>query len=262
MRTRIGLIGPKDSIERVLLASSRFESRVEFVIGQYASKEESVELARGLKDRVDVILFTGVIPYLIVTHANVTDRPCLYLPRIGTSVVKGLWQMRNEGVRYDRISIDSIDREAVVEIAEELGFAFESLEVVDYEEGTSYEDLADLHAALHASGLVDASLTGLTRTHAILSGRGLRSYKIYPTKHIIRDSVQKAIYVAEANKFKAYQIAVMILKLRGEGRALASEYEFLRLKNAFERVLIDFAKGILGSVFPSGRDEFILLTTR
>jgi len=262
MKTRIGLIGPKDSIERAQRAATRFEGRMEFVIGQYESKEESVELVRGLEDAVDVILFTGIIPYLISTHANATAKPCLYMPRVGTSVIKTLWLMRNEGVPYDRISIDSIDREAVEEAAEELGFAFDSLQIVEYEEGTSYEDLAARHEALLASGLADSVMTGLTRTHDILRAKGLRCYKIYPTKYIIRESIQKAIYVAESARLKSYQIAVMILSLEEPPPSVASEYDFLGVKNAFERILIAYAKRILGSVFPSGRDEYILFATR
>ncbi len=262
MKTRIGLIGPKDSIERALRAAARFEGRMEFVLGQYASKEESVELARGLEDRVDVILFTGIIPYLIATHADATVKPCLYMPRVGTSVIKTLWQMRNEGVPYDRISIDSIDREGVEEAAEELGMTFKSLQIVEYEEGTSYEDLAARHEELIASGLARAALTGLTKTHDILTAKGFRCYKIYPTKYIIRESIQKAIYVAESARFKSYQIAVMILSLEERQPSGGSEYDFMGLKNAFERILITYAKCILGSVFPSGRNEYILFATR
>ena len=262
MKTRIGLIGPQDSVDRVLGVAARYESKTDFIVRIYESKGESVELARQIERDVDVILFTGVIPYRIVSYANVTDKPCLFAPRVGTSIVRALWEMRDSGERYDRISVDSIDREAVEEIAEEIGFEFDALEVVEYEEGTSYEDLAMMHAALVSEGKVDAALTGLSKTYRILHERGIRCYKIYPTKYIIRESIQKAIYIAEKNQVKAYQIAVTIFKLRGDERATLSEYDFLRLKNAFERLLIDYAKGILGSVFPSGRDEYLLFATR
>ena len=178
MKTRIGLIGPKDSVERILRLGARYEAKAEFVIRIYKRKEESVELTKEIERDVDVILYSGIIPYKIVSYANVTDKPCLYPPRVGTCIVKALWDMRDAGLRFDRISIDSIDREAVEETAEELGFSFDNLEVVEYEEGTSYEDLAEMHAALVREGKVDAVLTGLTKTHERLSGRGVRCHKV------------------------------------------------------------------------------------
>lgn len=262
MKTRIGLIGPRDSVRRILDAGSRYESTVEFVTSVYERKEESVGLAIALDREVDAILFSGIIPYKLVSYANVTDKPCLYLPRVGTCIVKALWDMRDAGESFDRISVDSIDRETLEETAEELGFRFGNLEIVEYEEGTSYEELAEMHARLIAEGRVDAALTGLTKTHDILRARGLRCHKVYPTKYIIRDTIQKAVYISEKNKFRAYQIAVTILKLRETGRNPVSEYGFLRLRNEFERLMIDYAKRVLGSVFPSGHDKYLLFATR
>jgi hypothetical protein len=54
---------------------------------------------------------------------------------------------------------------------------------------------------------------------------------------------------------------LVILKLRGGRSEIRSEYDYLKLKNSFETILVDYAKGILGSVFPYGRDEYPVFTT-
>jgi hypothetical protein len=197
-----------------------------------------------------------------VHNANAIETPCLYIPRVGTSVIRPLWEMRDKGECFDRVSIDSIFREDVEEAVEEFGFTFKSLEVLLYEEDTSYEALAAMHAALYREDRIDVAMTGLAKTHSILAGMGVPSYKIYPDKYIIREYLQKAIYISEAAKLKSYQIAIIIFRLRSGSASIATEYDFLRIKNSFEKMLIEYAKGIYSSMFPSGHDEYILYTTR
>ena len=261
MKTRIGLIGPEDSIQRILESSVKFQDMAEFVPRIYDRKEESCDLVRQTEGEVDVFLFSGIVPYRIVTYSNATTRPCLYLPRLGTSVIRPLWEMRDRGESYRRISVDSIDKADVQEAADELGLHFDKLEAIEYEPGTSYEDLAGMHEALYRSGTIEVALTGLAKTHAILSAKGIRCYRIFPTKYLIREYIQKAIFISEAMRLRAYQIAQVILRLRSGKSEIRSEYDYLKLKNSFETILIDYAKRILGSVFPYGRDEYLIFTT-
>ena len=262
MKTRIGLIGPEDSVQRMLESAVKFQDLADFVPRIYDRKEESCDLVKQIEGEVDVFLFSGVVPYRIVTHSTTTTRPCLYLPRLGTSVIRPLWEMREKGEAYRRISVDSIDKTDVQEAAEELGLQFDNLEAIEYEPGTSYEDLAGIHEALFRSGKIEVALTGLAKTHEILNAKGIRCYRIFPTKYLIREYIQKAIFISEAMRLRAYQIALVILRLRGGRGDVRSEYDYLRLKNAFESILIDYAKGILGSVLPYGRDEYLVFTTR
>lgn len=262
MKTRIGLIGPADSVERILEESAKFQDRAVFVPRIYDRKEESCDLVRQVEGEVDVFLFSGVIPYRIAVCGNATTRPCIYLPRLGTSVIRPLWEMRDRNETYRKLSIDSVDKADVQEAAEELGLHFDNLEAIEYEPGTSYEELADMHEALYRSGSIEVALTGLAKTHEILCAKGIRSYRIVPTKYLIREYIQKALYISETLRLRAYQIALVILKLRGGKAEIRSEYDYLKLKNSFEAILIDYAKGIFGAVFPYGRDEYLVFTTR
>lgn len=262
MKTKIGLIGPEDSISRFLDVAREYEDEIEILPGTYKLKEESKALVKMLEKEVDVFLFTGIIPYKIVAYAHVTEKPCLYLPRLGTSVIKVLWEMRNNGEDYTRISVDSIDRRDVEEAAQELGFQYSHLEIIENEEGVSYEALAELHRACYAAGKTSAALSGLSRTCSILRALGVPTYRTYPTKYLIRECIQNAIHIAVANKMMAYQISVIILKIMGGDDASTLWYDHLRVKNAFERILIDYTKKIFGSFFPFGRDEYIVFATR
>ncbi len=262
MKVKIGLVGPADSLERILQASGRYLDSVEFVPGIYKLKEESPGITRELAPTCDVILFSGVVPYRIAALANVTSKPLLYLPRLGMSLARPLWDMRERGQSFERISIDSFAEQDLQEVAEELGIRFRTVRMVEYWESASYEELADSHESYFRQGITDVALTGLRRTTELLQERGVPCHRIYPTRHTIRESIEKAIYIGQNNRLRAYQTAVFIFQLRRGPASSSTAYDFLRIKNSFERILIDFANGIFGSVFPFGYDEYILFSTR
>lgn len=262
MKVKIGLVGPADSLERILQASARYLDSVEFVSGVYKLKEESPEITRELAPTCDVILFSGVVPYRIAALANVTSKPLLYLPRLGMSLARPLWDMRQRGQSFDRISIDSFAEQDLQEVAEELGIRFSTVRMVEYGESASYEELADAHESFYRRGITDVALSGLRRTTELLEERGVPCHRVYPTLHTIRESVEKAIFIGQNNRLRAYQTAVFIFQLRSGTASASTAYDFLRVKNSFERILIDFANGIFGSLFPFGYNEYILFSTR
>lgn len=262
MKVKIGLVGPADSLERIVQAAHRYQDSVELIPRVYKLKEESPRLTRELAPACDVILFSGVVPYRIAALANVTAKPLLYLPRVGMSLARPLWDMRRKNQAFDRISIDSFAEQDVLEVADELGIRFQTIRMVEYWETASYEELADAHERLYREGETDVALTGLRRTTEILQERGVPCHRIYPTQHTIRESIEKAVYIGQNNRLRAYQTAVFIFQLRRGAASASTAYDFLRVKNTFERLLIDFANGVFGSVFPFGYSEYILFSTR
>ena len=262
MKVKIGLVGPADSLERIVQAAHRYQDSVELIPRTYKLKEESPRLTRELAPACDVILFSGVVPYRIAALANVTAKPLIYLPRVGMSLARPLWDMRRKNQAFERISIDSFAEQDVLEVADELGITFKSIRIVESWETASYEELADVHERLFREGETDVALTGLRRTTEILQERGVPCHRIYPTQHTIRECIEKAVYIGQNNRLRAYQAAVFIFQLRRGAASASTAYDFLRIKNAFERLLIDFANGIFGSVFPFGYSEYILFSTR
>lgn len=262
MKVKIGLVGPADSLERIVQAAHRYQDSVELIPRAYQLKEESPRLTRDLAPACDVILFSGVVPYRIAALANVTSKPLIYLPRLGMSLARPLWDMRERGQSFERISIDSFADQDLQEVAEELGIRFRTVKMVEYWESASYEELADAHESFYRQGVTDVALTGLRRTTELLQERGVPCHRIYPTRNTIRECIEKALYIGQNNRLRAYQTAVYIFQLRRGAASASPAYDFLRIKNSFERILIDFANGIFGSVFPFGYNEYILFSTR
>ncbi len=259
MAIRIGVIGPKDSLDRIAHAKESMEEEFDLVLGVYDVKEETVELTKKIQNEVEVLLYSGIIPYRIASRAGVITKPALFIPRIGLSLARILWDLKNRGLPYRRLSVDSVDLQDVLEIAEELGFQFERIEIIDYDAQDSYEDLANKHIAYINSRQTQVAITGLSRTHQMLRDNDICSYKVLPTLYVIRENLLKALYIGDVQRQRAAQLSVIILKLKNEG---AADYQFLKLRNRFENGLITLANQVFGTFHPLGHDEFLLFATR
>jgi len=259
MTVKIGVIGPQDSIDLIKSVAKNMEEDFELVLGIYDRKEETVELTKEIQIKVDVLLYTGNIPYRVAVQSGSITKPALYVPMIGTSLARILWDIKNKGLSYNRLSIDTINLSDVLEIGDELGIDFERIKIIDFDPLESYENLAEKHAKLAINNKTDVAITGLSTTHKILQKKGVSSYRIRPTLYLLKEHLKKAIYIGDVKKQRSSQVNVMIFKLNCEE---CIDYKFLKLRNRFEHGLIELANRVFGTVFPQGQVEFMLFATR
>lgn len=262
MKIRLGIIGPEDSVHKICKVANEYKDRIDVYSYIYELKEETINMVIECQKKVDVLLFTGHIPYYIAKHAGVIEKLNFYIPRIGISILKAMYEMDHLGIDYSKMSIDSIQEEALLEVAEEVGIEFEKYYLVPYKENIEYEVLAKNHYDLWKEGKTNIAITGLSKTYDDLSAKNVPVFKITPTAFLIREYINKAIHAVDVKMIRATQVAVQIVKLKGIGNYHASEYAFLNIKNAFEKGIIDYTKEILGSYFPFGRDEYMIFSTR
>jgi hypothetical protein len=259
MTVKIGVIGPQDSIDLIKSVAEKMDEDFELVLGIYDRKDETIDLTKEIQLKSDVLLYTGNIPYRVAVQSNTINKPALYVPMIGTSLARILWDIKDKGLSYNRLSIDTINLSDVLEIGDELGINFEKIEIIDFDPYESYEELAEKHADLAISNNTDVAITGLSTTYKILQKKGIFSYRIRPTIYILKEHLQKALYIGDAKKQRSSQVNVMIFKLHCDE---CIDYKFLKLRNRFEHGLIELANKVFGTVFPQGQLEFMLFATR
>lgn len=259
MTVKIGIIGPQDSIDLIKSVAEKMEEDFELVLGIYDRKDETIDLTKEIQLKSDVLLYTGNIPYRVAVQSNIITKPALYVPMIGTSLARILWDIKDKGLSYNRLSIDTINLTDVLEIGDELGIDFEKIEIIDFDPYESYEELAEKHADSAISNNTDVAITGLSTTYRILQKKGICSYRIRPTLYLLKEHLQKALYIGDAKKQRSSQVNVMIFKLHCDE---CIDYKFLKLRNRFEHGLIELANKVFGTVFPQGQLEFMLFATR
>lgn len=260
MKIRLGIVGALDTVDKIKNVAKEFKDSVEIFIFSYEDKKEVSNLLENSKDKVDVYLFSGQVPYAVSEHGRAINKPSVYIPRTGTSLYKAFWQMKEQDIDYSKISFDTIEKNDIVEVTNELDININNLYVKTYYDDIDYHEIVNFHYKLWKEKKINVATTCLSTTYKDLMKLGVPVIKLYPTDSLIRECIKAAVYVGDAEKIKATQIAVQIFKIKNKNIIL--DYEFLKLKNMLEKTLLDYTQDCFGYVFPFGRDEYVMFSTR
>lgn len=260
MKIKLGIIGPLDTVEKIKNVAKEFENKIQVIECYYYDKKETSELLKIYVDQVDVFLFSGFAPYLIAENTTLIKKPYIYIPITGTSIYLAFWQMQEQNMNSRKISFDTISKAAIEEVVKELNIKVEGLYVKSYTNDIDYSELVDYHSNLWEAKKISTAITCLSKVYEELKKMGVPVIKLYPTVNLIREYIEKAIYIGDAEKIQATQIAVQIVKIMNKD--LKSEYNFLTLKNQLEKTLIHYTQNCLGYFFSYGRDEYLIFSNR
>ena len=264
MVLKIGVIGPQDSVDKILDFSEEIKDSALMFPYVYKDKMSAVELTARCQEENDLILYSGEAPYQIVCQAGILRKPALFLPRNGSCLYKALWEMREAGLDIRSISTESLSEKEISETIGELGIDdFQKIYCMDvfHDFRIDFREVVKFHRDLFREGRVDAAFTGFSRVYNHLKEEGIPVFKVFPTKSLIRENLNRALMMGEMKIHKDAQVAVQIVKIRDTGGS-SSEYEFMALRNTLEKVLIPYTRENLGSLFPMGRDEYMIFSNR
>ncbi len=261
---KIGIIGAIDTVDVILQVAEEFASQAEFKAYKYIDKAETVALTQQSQEECDILLFSGQSPYMQCYLAGILSKRAVYIPRTGTSLYKSFWQIREDGIDLKRLSADALPEKEIVEAADELGIALQGvfINTLDFTKNFSNQDLMAYHLDLWKAGKIDAAITGFTKVYEILRAQGVAVYKMYPTKALIREYITKVLLLGEVSHVKKMQTAVQVVRLRILNDRNLTKYDFHTIRNELESTLIAYTKENLGSLFPSGKDEYLIFTNR
>ncbi|HYE09847.1 MAG TPA: hypothetical protein VEF53_06680 [Patescibacteria group bacterium] len=262
MKIKLGIIGSIETIDKIKSVLEEFKDKIDVYIYCYHHKKETIEMLEECQRKADVILFSGQVPYSVALQDHNIKQPTVFIPRTGTSVYRAFWQMKMEGINISRVSFDTIEQHAIEEVVKELDITLDNIYVKSYPGDIDYNELTDFHYKLWQEGKINAAATCLSLTYRNLKDLGVPVFRLFPTRSLIREYINKAIYKGNVEKIKATQIAVQIVKIKNQNRSISTEYEFLKIKNKLEEGLICYAQENFGSIFPFGRDEYLIFMTR
>jgi hypothetical protein len=262
MKIKLGIIGSVETIDKIKSVLEEFEDKVEPFIYCYQDKAETVEMLEECQSKVDAILFSGQVPYSVAHQGREIRKPTVFIPRTGTSLYRAFWQMEMENVDFRRISFDTIDSDAVEEVIKELDISLDEMYVKYYPGDIDYHELTEFHYKLWQEKKINVAATCLSTTYRNLKALGVPVFRMLPTRHLIREHINRAIYKGSVEKIRATQMAVQIVKIKNVSKSISTEYEFLKIKNKLEEGLISYTQENMGSIFPFGRDEYLIFMTR
>lgn len=262
MKIRIGIIGPNDTIEKIADVTREFENVAEFIFKEYQQYQDIVNLTKEIQQVCDILFFSGEAPYSVSLNSGILDKPALYIPRDGTSFYRTIWEIQKKLPGFSKISSDVVSPTIIDETMKELEIENVKSFYLKYNFGLSHQAIFEFHKSLWDEGKLDACITGFTNVFESLSAAGVQVFKVYPTKPLIRETIQKAILLGTVKKEQEGQIAIQIVRIRNQSEEETSEYSFMLLRNQLEAALIRYTQKNFGAIFPFGRDEFLIFTNR
>lgn len=263
MFSKVAVVGPQDLVNEMIRVGSDLPD-LELIPLSYSKETEAIDLVKNSMHKVDVVSFTGPVPYLL-TKGKVPDYlPLVYVRYSGAALYRTLFEIIREsrgdidGVK--RLSFDTLTVEAVRETYDELGLNSSEIYVLSKETFLDAQAQIEQHRRYYVSGQTSAAVCCLTSTYKELLASGIMAYRIRPTRFDMRETLRLAKIEGLALYHRQAQVAVAIVKMGQTSHNPMNSPQRLTLE--LHQLLLEYSERTGATVSFVGGDEFILFSTR
>lgn len=273
MRLKIGIVGHKRRMEKindVIRRHFKDIEAVEILITDIPPIDTFVELIKEYESFVDGIVFTGHVPYDILTNTIIPQVPWEYIPRdfsqLLTAFLKITLLHKSE---ITSVSVDSYDSDTIANIYDEIGLSRETVKLHVADEG-HYDDsyfkyLRHYHEERYRSGDISFCITGLSNVYNYLASKGIPVISLDPTTSVIQQTLHRMLLRSEASINKNSQIVVLSMELdmiNEYSLIHENEYELMAERMKATKEIYTFAQRIQGAVNEVGLKGYNIFTTK
>ncbi len=287
----IGVVGPQDLVERVMLSGPIMLGQPaapaapaapavsswpqgpslagpamprRLVAAAYQNEREAPDKVLRLGPQVDVFLFASQMPLEYARRAGVLRAPATFVPLAGSALLATLLRARAEA-RYglSRVSVDVLARSEAEEAFAELGIAPGSIHV--REDPANPSALAAFHERLWRRDPSSVAFTCLESVAQRLAAAQIPVYLVRPTGSAIRAALGTATLLGVHRRLEEAQLAVAVVDvpmLRETSRRPVPRQSREELRLTVHRFLLQEAQRIQGTVCPAGDHTFLIIATR
>jgi len=265
VKTRAGIVGPKDSVDFICSIAKEYADKLIPVPFVYKNPEETTDLVSSNTHSVDIWIFSGRTPYSYALKST-SKQPFYFLELDGSSLAQVLVKISYQDQKsLDRISIDMLTERDVYETYHDLGIPHENLYRYEYRGYTPTLEILAFHDSLFKEGKVDVCATCLSVVYEQLKAQGIPVYRITPTRSTIRGTLETALQQQETMYFKQSQIAIMLIKIEKMEKMSdhhSVSYDLHRLNLELQSTILNFSESISGSFVALGIGTYIIFSTR
>ncbi len=239
----VGVIGPADLVQVVEQVRAREFPALTIRSLPYPEEAHAVELVKTNRAEVDAWLFTGIVPYTLAQEAGVLNQPATYISYSGASLYRALLGLLARGRDTRHISIDTLDREQVVEAYRDAALSADRVQVAEYRRGADSSRFAAFHRAAARAGATVA-ITCVRSVYEDLSN-DIEVIRLSPAIASVRSALQ-TIMLASLGQVSADAQVVL---------------GFVDISDA-DPELSDDISALAGSVFSVQPGHYVLVTTK
>lgn len=264
MSTKLGIVGPKDTVDQVIKVGETFFNKTTFVPLIYEYHEQILDLVKNNLDRVNCLLFTGITPYKIAKFNMDLSMPIEFIPREVIILYKIFFDILHSQKCsiIKNLSIDSFNEHEIQEFIKELTLPIENFYVL--EDCSDDDEVVNFHEELYKKGLVDICLTTTFRPYVELQKNGLAVKRIIPTNQSIKKSLELLFLKIDSHRSEAAQISIGIINIDNFKKIIKerpSEYQLQKIKLKLHETLLGYCEHNQSTLVYNGSDEFLIFTT-
>ena len=258
----IGIIGPLFSSTKIKDCLKEIDPRMEIKIYNREKVDDTLEVINDCENECDAIMFTGCAVSEYVKDNYNIKKPYDFVSRGGTSIVKALWEIKSDNANFDKISIDVIENEVLEDIIKEFSIEPTNLYSNPFTKQTNEAQAIMWHEELYNQGKTDVMITGFSDVYSELKKKGYPVYRLEPTIPLIKVAYKELKSKYALNKAQYSQIAVEIISFTDNKNDIEYYNSNMIKKSDMDRYIINYVRSIQGSLFPFGRNEYIIFANK
>jgi len=209
----IGVVGPGDLVELVLALRGR-PAEVSLVPLVYEHEEQASRLVAAEQERVDGLLFTGVVPFAQARADGVLRRPAEHVSYSGATLLRALVEQLRLGHDAASLSIDTLTRAQVIETMTEAKLPTDRVRVLEYRAGITSEEVVEFHRAAGKEAGTKLAITCLGSAYRVLE-QEMYSVRLAPSRHSIREALRHLVLTVTNLRTGDAQVAIGLIDLDG-----------------------------------------------
>lgn len=254
----VGVVGPKESCGIIKKAIHQIDKDHEVRIYTRELVREAADVIDDCEQECDGVIFTGsgICDYVLEHHQM--QRPYTYIKRTASSIAEVFLKMVREGREIDTFSIDVVEKQIVEDILDAFHIQPRNIYTCPLLTGVAEEEYVEWHLKLQEKKMTDVAVTAYVAVYRMIEEQGGRVFYLEPKRSQIRDALadlEKGHALAQA---EYSQIAVELIQMSNFPEKEDQYYNAMASKAQFEVELIRYVRGIQGSVFPFGREEYVI----
>jgi hypothetical protein len=215
---RVGIVGPPVVVRRMVDVGHALVMREGTPMGlvgtHYQKLSQIPDRVRGIVDDVDVVLFAGPLPYDIAQDAGVLNRPATYVELSGSSLFGAMLRtMRDDRIDLERVSIDSLDADAVAEAYDECELGHSRVHSRPYKGPDSASEFIDFHRKLYERHRTTGALTTVEAVAKELTRAKVPVVPVRATASALRAALRAAAFLGAGSALEGAQLVIGLIEL-------------------------------------------------
>jgi len=263
---KVGVIGPEDSVKRILAANQRFTPPLQLIPLIYEDIEQAPHLIKENLTHIDGWLFSGPAPYLKAVQQIKDLDNVVYCSFSGAGLYRCFLQIANiQKFVLDGLSIDIPENENLREAIEDLGIPLNESYINSYGADCNAERLVDFHLTLWKSGKTKAAISSLGAVYKALGALGVPVYRNTVTTASIREALQVLSERLTTAYFKSTQVGFQIIEIGNYDQLIEktnSPYELQFVELNIKKDLLGHAEKLSAYLLEKGHGVYELFSSR